>query len=86
MAEMLTGWLIDMDGEVFHLETDEGERITFTLLATSGIRPHHLEGIVGSPVRIEVTIEGPHEHATANHVGPTEQHHHAPAPLPRIMR
>ena len=86
MAEMLTGRLIDLDGEVFCLETDQGERIRFTLLATSGIEPHHLEGIVRSPVRIEVTIEGHHEHATATHVGPTEQHHLAPPPLPRIMR
>ena len=86
MAEMLTGRLIDLDGEVFYLETDQGERIMFTLLATSGIEPHHLEGIVGSPVRIEVTIEGPHEHATATRVGPIEQHHPGTPPPPRIMR
>ena len=85
MAETLTGRIIDLDGEVFHLETDQGERIMFTLLAASGIQPHHLEGIVRSPVRIEVTIEGPHEHATATRVGPIEQHHSGPPP-PRIMR
>src|SRR5713101_6265681 len=50
VAETLTGRLIDLDGEVFHLETDQGERI-------------------------EVTIEGPHEHATATRVGPIWQHH-----------
>ena len=85
MAETLTGRIIDLDGEVFHLETDQGERIMFTLLAASGIEPHHLEGIVRSPVRIEVTIEGPHEHATATRVGPIEQHHPGPPPTPRII-
>ena len=86
MAEMLTGRLIDLDGEVFYLETDQGERIMFTLLAASGIQPHHLEGIVRSAVRIEVTIEGPHGHATATRVEPVEQHHPGPPPPAKIMR
>ena len=86
MAETLTGRIIDLDGEVFHLETDQGERIMFTLLAASGIQPHDLEGIVRSPVRIEVTIDGPHEHATATRVGPTEQYHPGPPPPPRLLR
>ena len=86
MAETLTGRIIDLDGEVFHLETDQGERIMFTLLAASGIQPHDLEGIVRSPVRIEVTIDGPHEHATATRVGPTEQFHPRPPPPPRLLR
>ena len=86
MAEMLTGRLIDLDGEVFYLETDQGERIMFTLLAASGIQTHHLEGIVRSPVRIEVTIEGPHGHATATRVEPVEQHHLGPPPPAKIMR
>lgn len=85
MAETLRGRLIDLDGEVFHLETDQGERIVFTLLEASGVQPHHLEGIVRSPVRIEVTIEGPHEHATATRVGPSEQYHRG-SPPSRVMR
>jgi hypothetical protein len=75
MVETLRGRLIDLDGEVFQLETDQGERIVFTLLEVSGVQPHHLEGIVQSPVRIEVTIEGPHDHATASRVEPCEQSH-----------
>jgi hypothetical protein len=77
-ANTLTGRLVGLDGEVFQFETDEGERIVFTLVATSGVRPHHLEGIVRSPVRIAVTIEGPHEHAMATRVGPCEQYHPGP--------
>lgn len=86
MAERLTGRLIELDGEVFCLETDQGERVMFTLPAASGIEAHHLEGIVRSPVRIEVTIEGPHGHATAIRVGPVEQHHPGPPPPAKIMR
>src|SRR5712692_1504614 len=85
VAEMLTGRLIDLDGEVFQFETDQGERIVFTLLEESGVKPHHLSGIVRSPVRIEVTIEGPHEHATATRVGPIWQHH-AMGPRPGVNR
>jgi hypothetical protein len=84
-ANTLTGRLVGLDGEVFQFETDEGERIVFTLVEASGVRPHHLEGIVGSPVRIAVTIEGPHEHATATRVGPCEQYHPGPPP-PWSMR
>lgn len=83
MAETLTGRLIELDGEVFHLETDQGEPIVFTLLEESGVKPHHLRGIVRSPVRIEVTIEGPHEHATATRVGPSLQNHEWP-PRPGV--
>ncbi len=85
MAETLTGSLVEMDGEVFQLETDQGERIKFTLDAASGVQPRDLEGIVRSPVRIEVTIEGPHEHARAIRIGPSEQSHPGP-PLPRRLR
>jgi hypothetical protein len=83
VAETLRGRLIERDGQVFHFETDHGERIVFTLLEASGIKPHHLEGIVRSPARIEVTIEGPHDHATATRVGPCEQHHPG-HPLPLV--
>ena len=31
VAETLTGRLIDLDGDVFQFETDQGERIVFTL-------------------------------------------------------
>ena len=86
MAETLTGRLIDQDGEVFHLETDQGEHIVFTLVESSGVQRNDLEGIVRSPVRIEVTIEGPHEHATATRVGPSEQHHLEPLPPSTTMR
>jgi hypothetical protein len=79
-AETLTGRLVAQDGEVFQFETDEGERIVITLGEASGVRPHHLEGIVRSPARITVTIEGPHEHATATRVGPCEQYHPGPPP------
>ena len=75
VAETLTGRLIDLEGEVFQFETDQGERVVFTLREESGVKPHHLSGIVRSLVRIEVTIEGPHEHATAIRVGPSVQHH-----------
>jgi hypothetical protein len=75
VTETLRGRLIELEGGVFHFETDQGERIVFTLLEASGIKPHHLEGIVRSPVRIEVTIEGPHDHATATRVDPCEQYH-----------
>ena len=86
MAETLRGRLIEWDGEVFQFETDQGERIVFTLLEASGIKPHDLEGIVGSPVRIEVTIEGAHDHATATRVGPCEQRHpRHPLPLVDAM-
>ena len=78
VTETLTGRLIKLDGEVFHFETDQGERILFSLLETSGVQPHDLEGIVRSPVRIEITIEGPHEHATAIRVEPHKQHHPEP--------
>jgi hypothetical protein len=81
VTETLRGRLIDLDGQVFHFETDRGERIVFTLHEASGIQPHHLEGIVRSPVRIEVTIEGAHDHATATRVDPCEQYHPA-HPLP----
>jgi hypothetical protein len=81
VVETLRGRLIDLDGEVFQLETDQGERIAFTLLEASGVQPHHLEGIVRSPVLIEVTIEGPHDRATATRVEPCEQYHPGP-PLP----
>ena len=80
VAGTLTGRIIDLDGEIFRFETDEGERIVFTLLAASGVQPHQLEGLVRSPVRIKVTIEGPHEHATATRVGPREQYHPGPPP------
>lgn len=80
MAETLTGRLIDLDREVFQFKTDQGERIVFTLRETSGVQPHDLEGIVRSPVRIEITIEGPHDHATATRVGPCEQYHPGPPP------
>ena len=43
VAETLTGRIIDLDGEIFRFETDEGERIVFTLLAASGVQPHHLD-------------------------------------------
>lgn len=82
VAETLTGKLIELNGEVFHLETDQGEHIVFTLLEASGVQPRDLEGIVRSPVRIEVTIEGPHEHATATRVGPSKQYHPAGPPPP----
>jgi hypothetical protein len=75
VTETLTGRLIDLDGQVFHFETDRGERIAFTLHEASGIQPHHLEGIVRSPVRIEITIDGAHDHATATRVEPCEQYH-----------
>jgi hypothetical protein len=75
VTETLSGRLIDLDGQVFHFETDQGERIVFTLLEASGVKAHDLEGIVGAPVRIEVTIEGPHDHATATRVDPCEQYH-----------
>jgi hypothetical protein len=75
VTETLRGMLIGLEGRVFHFETDQGERIVFTLLEASGIKPHHLEGIVRSPVRIEVTIEGPHDHATATRVDPCAQYH-----------
>lgn len=75
VTETLRGRLIDLDGQVFHFETDQGERIVFTLDKASGIRAHHLEGIVRAPVRVEVTIEGRHDHATATRVGPCEQYH-----------
>jgi hypothetical protein len=85
VAETLTGRIIDLDGEIFRFETDEGERIVFTLLAASGVQPHQLEGLVRSPVRIKVTIEGPHEQAMATRVGPSEQYHPGPPP-PWVMR
>lgn len=75
VTETLRGRLIDLDGQVFHFESDQGERIVFTLHEGSRIQPHHLEGIVRSPVRIEVTIEGAHDHATATRVDPCEQFH-----------
>jgi hypothetical protein len=75
VTETLRGRLIDLDGQVFHFETDQGERIVFTLHEASGIQPHQLEGIVRSPVRIEVTLEGTHDHATATRVDPCEQDH-----------
>jgi hypothetical protein len=84
-ADTLTGRLVGLDGEVFQFETDEGERIVFRLVETSGVQPHHLEGIVGSPVRITVTIEGPHDRATATRVGHCEQYHPGPPP-PRGTR
>jgi len=80
VTETLRGRLIELDGGVFHFETDQGERIVFTLPEASGIKAHHLEGIVRSPVRVEVTIEGPHDHATATRVGPCEQYHPGPPP------
>jgi hypothetical protein len=85
MTEKLRGRLIDLDGQVLRLETDKGERIVFTLDEGCGVEPHDLEGIVRSPVRIEVTIEGPHDHATATRVGPCEQYHPA-HPLPLNLR
>lgn len=75
VTETLRGTLIELDDGVFHFETDRGERIVFTLPEASGIKPHHFEGIVRAPVRIEVTIEGPHDHATATRIGPCEQYH-----------
>lgn len=81
MAETLTGRLIDLKGAVFQFDTDQGERVAFTLLGASGIQPHHLEGILRSPVRIKVTIEGPHDHAMATRVGPSDQYHPGPPPL-----
>jgi hypothetical protein len=85
VAETLRGRLIDLDGQVLQLETDEGERIVFTLAEASDVQPHDLEGIVRSPVRIKVTIEGSHEHATATRVEPCEQFHPGP-PLPWGIR
>jgi hypothetical protein len=77
-ANTLTGRIVALDGEAFQFETDEGKRIVFTLGETSGVQPHHLEGIVRSPVRVAVTIDGPYEHATATRVGPCEQYHPGP--------
>ncbi len=71
----MTGTIVDSVGETFLFETDEGERILFRLDDASHIRAHDLDGIVGSPVRIELTIDGPHINATARELSSTYQVH-----------
>jgi hypothetical protein len=75
VAETVTGTIVESRGDVFVFQTDDGERIVFRLDEASDIEAHHLEGIVGSVVRIELTIDGPHNKATARQLASTYQHH-----------
>jgi hypothetical protein len=75
VAETVTGTIIESEDDAFVFQTEAGERVVFRLDEASGVEPHHLAGIVGSPVLVQVTIEGPHHDAWATYLAPTHQPH-----------
>ncbi len=77
--ERIEACILTLEDDAITAECDDGERLAGRLHPAAGLVPHHLEGIVGAPVRVIIVYSGERSDAVVHAIEPADQHR----PLPR---